>query len=71
MTPRVQRWQSKPLPDGRVFVRYEHQRYGQYNVRTVADVGRVTFERAGHWDYDRCVIEGASDLGRVTVDGAK
>jgi hypothetical protein len=24
----------------------------------------------GHWNYDRCVVEGASDLGSVTVDGA-
>jgi hypothetical protein len=23
--------------------------------------------RAGHWDYDRCEVVGASDLGRVEV----
>jgi hypothetical protein len=61
------RWVSLPRADGRVFVLYEHQRCGQYNVRTVPGAGRVTFERAGHWDYDHCEIVGARDHVLVEV----
>ena len=39
------------------------------SARVCADWKRI--ESKGHWNYDRCVIEGASDLGRVTVDGAQ
>ena len=72
MTPRVQRWVSMSEANGHRVVKYafvDHE--GRYENFMVPGHGYWLFQRDGHWDYDRCEVVGASDLGRVTVDGAK
>lgn len=68
MTPRVV---ITSCDSGRSVIVYgEDWRHVMDLARAAGLTGNLVGKKNGHWNYDRCVIEGASDLGSVTVDGA-
>jgi hypothetical protein len=63
----VTRWTCKgALTDGRVFIRYAPESSAaRVAIFDVPGCGPTPFRRDGHWDYDRCEVIGASDLGNI------